>query len=112
MALGMGVNFVGLNITIHYGAPTAIEDYFQESGCAGRSGAIAKSTIFWKPVDAPLRKDLSNPELAAIRHYLENKDECHRYLLLKYFNPYFLQDMSTREPLTCCDVCASQVHIM
>ncbi len=69
----MGVNFVGLNITIHYGAPTAIEDYFQESGRAGRSGAIAKSTIFWKPVDAPIRKDLSNPrdaELAAVQHYL------------------------------------------
>ncbi len=46
IALGMGVNFAGLNRTIHYGAPTAIEDYFQESGCAGRSGAIAKSTIF------------------------------------------------------------------
>ncbi len=30
------VNFVGLNITIHYGAPTAIEDYFQEPGRAGR----------------------------------------------------------------------------
>ncbi len=43
------VNFVGLNRTIRYGAPTAIEDYFQESGHAGRSGAIAKSTIFWKP---------------------------------------------------------------
>ncbi len=52
IALGMGVNFVGLNRTIHYGAPTAIENYFQESGRAGRSGAIAKSTIFWKPVDA------------------------------------------------------------
>ncbi len=36
IALGMGVNFVGLNRTIRYGAPTAIEDYFQESGRAGR----------------------------------------------------------------------------
>lgn len=31
-ALGMGVNFVGLYSTIHYGAPRSIDDYFQESG--------------------------------------------------------------------------------
>ena len=35
VALGMGVNFIGLHRTIHYGAPSSIEDYFQESGRAG-----------------------------------------------------------------------------
>ena len=45
VALGMGVNFVGLNRVIHYGAPSSIEDYFQECGRAGRSGDPAKSTI-------------------------------------------------------------------
>ena len=34
VALGMGVNFVGLNRVIHYGAPSSIEDYFQECGRA------------------------------------------------------------------------------
>ena len=28
-ALGMGVNFVGLYSTIHYGAPRSLDDYFQ-----------------------------------------------------------------------------------
>ena len=32
MALGMGVNLVGLYSTIHYGVPRSLEDYFQESG--------------------------------------------------------------------------------
>ena len=32
VALGMGVNLVGVNTIWHYGAPTCIEDYFQESG--------------------------------------------------------------------------------
>ena len=36
--LGMGVNFVGLRATIHYGAPRSLDDYFQESGRAGRAG--------------------------------------------------------------------------
>ena len=37
VALGMGVNFKGLNRTICYAAPTSVEDYFQESARAGRS---------------------------------------------------------------------------
>ena len=74
VALGMGVNFLGLNCVLHYGAPSTIEDYFQESGRAGRSGELSTSTIMWKPSDAPLWKDLSRPcqaEIAAVRHYLE-----------------------------------------
>ena len=86
MALGMGVNFVGLTSTIHYGAPRCIDDYFQESGRAGRGGELCTSTIYWCPSDAPLRKDLSiprNAEIAAVRRYIENCSDCRRYLLLK-----------------------------
>ena len=63
-----GVNLVGVNTTIHYGAPACIE----ESGHAGRSGDQAKSIIFWKPADVPLQKDqsiLANVALACVRHY-------------------------------------------
>ena len=45
VALGMGVNLVGINRVVHYGAPASIDDYFQESGRAGRSGEVAKSTV-------------------------------------------------------------------
>ena len=45
VALGMGVNFVGLNRVIHYGTPSSIEDYFQECGRADRSGDPAKSSM-------------------------------------------------------------------
>ena len=93
MALGMGVNFLDLNVILHYGAPSSIEDYFQESGRAGRSGELATSTIFWKPQDAPLRKDLSDPravEVAAVRKYLEDKDTCRRVQLLRYFDSALL----------------------
>ena len=36
-ALGMGVNFVALRATIHYGA-LSLDDCFQESGRAGCAG--------------------------------------------------------------------------
>ena len=61
---------------IHYGAPQSIHDYFQESGRGGRSGDPAKSIVFWKPKDCPMRKELTiirNHEVANVRRYLENK---------------------------------------
>ena len=72
VALGMGVNLVGVNGVIHYGAPSSIEDYFQESGREGRSGEQAKSTVYWKPSDAPIRRNVADPrdiEIAAVRTY-------------------------------------------
>ena len=110
MALGMGVNFVRLTSTIHYGAPRCIDDYFQESGRAGRGGEQCTSTIYWSPCDSPLRKDLSNPrnaEIAAVRRYIENCLDCRRYLLLKYFDTSITATLRSREPYLCCDNCKS-----
>ena len=109
VALGMGVNLVGVNRVIHYGAPASIDDYFQESGRAGRSGEAAKSTVYWKPSDAPLRKDISDPrntEMAAVHQYLENESECRRQQLLNYFDPDLIGTISCKDRLLCCDVCA------
>ena len=107
-ALGMGVDFVGLDTTIHYGAPHSIDDYFQESGRAGRSGQQATSTIYWAPLDAPRRKDMSKAqakEMAIMRRYLENTELCRRYFLLSYFDNTLANSLPRRDPLTCCDNC-------
>ena len=112
VALGMGVNLVGVNTIWHYGAPTCIEDYFQESGRGGRSGEQAKPVVFWKPSDVPLRKDQSvpaNAELASVRHYVENTAECRRVQLLRYFDLRLIKTLPCCDPLLCCDVCAASV---
>lgn len=111
VALGMGVNFIGLNRITHYGAPSSIEDFYQESGRAGRTGDPAISTVYWKPADAPMYKDLSNPrdaETAAVRTYLENSCDCRRKQLLNYFDP----SLKTNgiDDILCCDVCANNVN--
>ena len=89
VALGMGIHLQHVNTVIHYGAPHSLEDYFQESGRAGRSGEDAVSTIYWKPVDCPMRKQpttLQDHELIAVRRYLENGTACRRQWLLDYFD--------------------------
>jgi superfamily II DNA helicase RecQ len=113
VALGMGVNLVGVNRIIHYGAPSSVEDYFQESGRAGRTGDAAKSTIYWKPSDAPRKENLLNPrnaELAAVRQFLENSKDCRRQQLLNYFDST-ITIPENRDYLLCCDVCASKIMI-
>ena len=103
VALGMGVDLRDVNTVIHYGAPQSLEDYFQESGRGGRSGVDAVSTIFWKPVDCPVRKTpttLRDHELIAVRRYVENVTVCRRKWLLDYFDVQ-LDAQSSR----CCDNC-------
>lgn len=67
IALGMGVNLVGLNTIYHYGAPRSIDDFVQESGRAGRSGEQAKAVVYWKPSDAPLKKILVTLEIQILQ---------------------------------------------
>ena len=66
VALGMGVNLRDVNTVYHYGAPQSINDYFQESGRGGRSGGAARSVVFWKPSDCPVKKQPTSTRDAEI----------------------------------------------
>ncbi len=47
-ALGMGLNLVDFNRIVHYGVSRTLEDYTQEIGRAGWSGAQAYASLFYK----------------------------------------------------------------
>lgn len=105
----MGVNLVGVNIIVHFGAPSSIDDYAQGSGRGGRSGEKAQSIIFWTPCDCSLKENLKTVkdcETAAVRTYLENKTVCHRKWLFDYFDQSLSPDyVDSKE---CCDICVNQ----
>lgn len=112
MALGMGLNFSGLRTTIHYGAPRSLDDYFQESGRAGRHGEQSNSTIFWKPSDAPLKSDQTvsrNVEVSSVRRFVESTTSCRRHMLLTYFDPAVAKSLPKQNPLLCCDNCKASI---
>ena len=50
VAMGMGIDLHGVD-TIHYGAPSSIEDHFQASGRRGKSGDSAYSIVYRTPKD-------------------------------------------------------------
>ena len=109
IALGMGINLQDVNTIIHYGAPRSLDDYFQESGRGGRSGGDARSVVYWKPRDCPIKAKPStthDQELIDVRQYLENINECRRKLLLSHFDINFAA--SRKEGCKCCDICSSQ----
>ena len=47
-ALGMGINFKDIWYVVHYGPPLSIEDFVQETGCAGQDGKNAVSALLFQ----------------------------------------------------------------
>jgi len=113
MALGMGVNFAGLTCIVHYGAPKSLEDYFQESGRAGRTGEQSTSTVYWSRCDVPGRRDKRdrhNVELDIVRAYL-NTTGCRRKFLLDYFDPRVALSLLSGVDKQCCDNCCEKLCV-
>ena len=68
VAIGLGIDLQDVNTILHYGAPRSFDDYFQESGRGGRSGCNAKSVVYWKPCDCPVKsKPLTAHDVSVFR---------------------------------------------
>lgn len=110
VAFGMGINKPNIRFVIHYDLPKTIENYYQETGRAGRDGLPAECVLYFDPADVPRVKRLINDNPNEERAKVENQrfsamvaladaQTCRRQVLLNYFNEY------DNQPCGNCDIC-------
>ena len=98
VAFGMGIDCPNIRRIIHWGPPSDIESYIQETGRAGRDGDTAYATLYYS------KRELSLPFMdSSMVAYCKNDDTCRREVIFRDFD--YVKDKSVTD-CRCCDLCA------
>lgn len=115
IAFGMGVDKSNIRYVIHYDLPKSIENYYQETGRAGRDGLTSDLLLLYQYSDSMMpfsfieqleneqQRQIEQGKLYAMIHFAE-ANSCRQQIMLNYFNE------TENTPCGQCDNCITPVE--
>jgi ATP-dependent DNA helicase RecQ len=116
IAFGMGIDKPNVRFVVHHDMPKHIENYYQETGRAGRDGLpsealllfgladIAKQRFFIDKINNEKQKRIESHKLNIMISYADAQT-CRRRALLNYFDENLEQDCGN------CDICLNPSEV-
>ena len=101
-AFGMGIDVPNIRTVIHFGPPADVDDYFQESGRAGRDGIGSNAILYYYP------GCLIGHVSQNMKEYCRLEDRCRRKELLNYLIGSVDTTVIGGVMHNCCDICTTK----